>query len=445
MAALLILFAAGAAAAGLHAVGGLMLTPFFGASPFFWSIVVASFPLSMSLGLAAGQVASRYGKKDWPRAHFGAAAASGLLVLAVPIFLAPLTRAILDRNPDALYAPILVTFVLITLPSAVGGAALARILGTRSGRETTNAVLFLSLGGTAGIAVCAPVLLDPASLEPWAAIWMLGAILVVGGVLRLGPVFRILVLVAAAGIIGVFFARPNEVRSLSYRKALEQSWRLRVGEYYLDTAGQRVLDKTEIARRYEEVRSRIAKAGSRPAVAVLLIETLRGMGPVTITGAGLKQILDLYLPDSAKPKVLPFLSRVDSIRSDGKGKVSFSMRWEEDRAAITIEIPADSGDATHLVLQNDFNLTLHVSTVEDTTRTTIDVGPVEVEKAGFFGKHDTYRTPVLIEDAKLFVDAHLLGLSVDSSPRRVVVSARAQAAIGAIQESVLQTIEHEPR
>lgn len=504
-----VILAAGAALLGLHALGGLMLTPFFGATPIFWATVVLSAPLSLSLGLVAGQPAARLAaRRPWvPNAI---AAAAGLLVLAVPVVLAPLSRAILDRDPDSRIAAPLTVLILITIPSAAAAATLpgvvertrprpsnggeqpkprpsgertasrpsggVRASGSASGERTRSSasgeraspsgrtkpdapapeppppppprrsalstpgvpLLLFSLGGIGGIAACAPALLDPDRFQVWIPIWGFGWGLLLTGAFGLGQAFGSVVIILGAALVPVFLGQRNEVRDHAYEKAMKQAWRLGVGRYYLDTAGRRVLDRSEVARKYAALHDSIAYASDKSIAAVLIVETLRTIGPATITGDGLREIFDLYLPVAVKPRVFPIVDKIAAVRSDGKGEIGFSLRRLAPDEDIEVTVPNEQGEPTTIVFTGDFTLSIHVDRVLDETRTTVDFGPLEVEKAGFLSANDTFRTPVQIKDAALFFDAHLLGFNVISRKERVVVLVRAQGSVGGIKTEVLQ-------
>jgi hypothetical protein len=431
-----LLFSAGAAGAGLHALGGLMLTPFFGPSPFFWANVLASLPLSIGLGAALGRAAERW------RAVYGTAAAAGALVVAVPVALAPLARAVLDRDPDSLLAPAAAVLALLTLPSALAAVGAGGAARPHSPKGRGGMVLILAAGGVAGVAASGPSLLDPARLPPWIPLWMLAALLLLAGALGAGGAARVLAPFFALCFGTAFFLFSNEIRGYEYEKALEQAWALRAGRYYLETAGHRVLDRTEVARRYEELRAEIAKGRARSVAAVLVVESLRRMGAVEITGEGLRALLDLHLPAAAKPAVMPLFERVESIRSDGRGTIAFSLRWDREREGarepIEVEIPDNKGGTTTFAFEADFTLTLRVDERPGETRTGIAIGPVEIERAGFFESHDTYKTPVLARNVRPFIDAHILGFSVIERRDAVEVHVQAQGPIGGIEDSVLQ-------
>jgi len=463
MHAFLLVFVAGALAAGLHALGGLMLTPFFGASPFFWANVIVSLPLSLSLGLLLGRPGAR-GAERLPSLPFRIGVGAGILTIAVPIALAPLARAILDRNPDSLLAPIATVLLLLTLPAAAAVGALPAAMALAGGAEpgkggkggkpragaaaraigaivSGGPLLIFSLGAVAGVAAASPTLLDPQRFPPWAAILGLGGVLVVVGASGTGQAARGLALLVAAALAAAFFAAPNEVRTYGYTKALIQGFDLRVGRYYLDTAGRRTLDETDVQRRYEDLRQKIRYAPDKSVAAVLVVETLRGLGAAQLTGPGLLKVLDLYLPDHLKPRIMPLFQAIEAVRSDGKGTVAFALKREAEDDPVEVVVPNEEGQLVTFVFTGDFTLTLLVQPGAEESRTTIDIGPVEVEKAGFFDAHDTHRTPVIVKDAKLFFDAYLLGFTVISRKDRVVLRVRGQGSIGPVQETVLDVID----
>ena len=59
--------------------------------------------------------------------------------------------------------------------------------------------------------------------------------------------------------------------------------------------------------------------------------------------------------------------------------------------------PRVPSETTTFTFLSDFTLSLHVEQADGETRTTIDFGPVEIEKAGLLGRNDTYKTPVVIK------------------------------------------------
>ncbi len=441
--------AAGAAIACLHAVGGLMLTPFFGASPFFWSNVLASYPVSLSVGIVLGSPLRRgRSQKSTPRL----AVLAGLLLLCVPGALAPLARGVLDHDPDALLAPAVTVFCLITLPSAVAAALLPlRARGGRTGKRTLierlvfseGAPLFLfAVGSAVGMLVTAPFLLEAGERPVWPSLWLFGVVLCVFGAVGFGRLGRLCTLGAGSALVAAFLTVPaaGEVRSFAYRKALRSAWDLRVGRYYLDTAGRRVLEQTEALARYDELREKITYASDKTVVAVLIVETLKSMGRVELTGEGLQAGLDLHLPEKAKVWAMPLVEQIGLVRSDGHGRIAFSLRQRLEQEPIRVELPTSTGMLTFL-FTGDFYLQIRVADGERESRTFVDIGPVSVEKAGFLETNDSYETPVLLEDVSFFFDAHLLGLTIVTRPDTVTLLARGQGAIGGVKESVIQVVD----
>lgn len=441
---------AGAVACVLHTLVGFMLTPFFGDEPFFWAHVLASFPLSLGLGLALGQPLRGSGGA----APFRIAAWAGLLATAVPITLAPLTRAILDHNPDAAAAPMIAVALLITLPAAAAaavlGAAGAIRLPKKAGwaqRVATSpqaSVLLFAIGGGLGLLVALPGLAPGEIAAPHTFPLALGVGLALVAAFGLGPRARVLALVGPALCVGFFVTQDNEIKSVEYQSALSSGWRFRVGAYYLNTAGRRALASADVFAEYDALKLRID--GSKRPAAVLVTETLRKMGAVQMTGAGIRRVLDLYLPAEAKPYVVPLLERIQTVRSDGRGTISFALAWDqqENKDEIRITIPTVDDAELTFVFTRDFELSIHVEEDENGTHTNVGIGPVEIEKAGFFESNDTYKTPVRIEDAVLFLDAYLQALRIVSQDGRVVVSVQAQASVGGVTEKVVQVINRTP-
>jgi len=448
MVGLLLLLAAGAVAAGLHAVAGLMLTPFFGASPFFWAHVVASFPLSLALGILLGRPLRR---RSAPATPYRIGAIAGGLCAAVPIALAPCARAILDRNPDAPFAPALAVLVLVTLPAALATAVLptlARAVARKRGllpviiASPGGALLVYAGGGVLGIAACAPALLRGADTPAWALLVGLGVALGIVASLGCPGRQRVLWLGVVLGAGLACGASPSEVKSYEFQKALAQSWTLRVGRYYLRTTGRRVLARTEVLEHWKRLRTEIASGKDVPAV--LIVRTLERMGACRLTGEGLRQILDIYLPERAKAPIMPLLERIETVTSDGRGKVALSLRWDDEEEEIRVALPAGDGEETTFVFTRDPELTIHVDRGERDTVTTISFGPLEIERAGFFEANDTQKTPVRVEDAVLFFDAYLLDLSVVDAPETVTIVVRAQGSVGAPKDKIIKVFRKHP-
>ncbi|MHC4392258.1 MAG: hypothetical protein ACYS22_13225 [Planctomycetota bacterium] len=438
-----LVLAIGAAATGVHAITALMLTPFFGATPWFWSLVLASLPVSIALGVTLGGYLVRR-RRSGPSGE-RIAALSGLVVLCIPQAIGPVARALLDRNPDAALAPVLAVLLLITAPATGICAAIPGAMRPQQRKKkdafSRGGLLLLALGGALGPVLTAPSLLRLIEVPLWTVLWGLGGMLLVASALimrRLRPPF----LAAGLALAGCLVSFPTEVRTYEYRRALERSWSLPVGRYYLDTARQVVLKETDVLRQYEALRSRLRDAPDRKVAAVIVFETLERMGAVQITGEGLRRLLELHLPEEAKPRVLPFFERVESVRSDGRGRIQFSLRWfDDDDDAIRVSVPTVDKETLVFRFRRDFELQIRAERDPDVTRSVMEIGPREVERAGFLEQHDTVKTPVEIEDVALMFDAYLIGLSVTTRGDRVVVRVRAQGAIGGVEEKVIQVID----
>ena len=63
----------------------------------------------------------------------------------------------------------------------------------------------------------------------------------------------------------------------------------------------------------------------------------------------------------------------------------------------------------------------------------LDIGPQLLDKAGLFDVYDRRRTPVMLPNVVLWVDACLLGLTLEDYPEQVVIKATAQGSIGDVQ------------
>jgi len=435
------LFLTGAALSASHLLVGLLLMPFFGQGPFLWANVFAAFILSLGGGLFLWKaIPPRWLTAE--RAPYAFAAAGGLLLSFVPLSIAPVARAVLDGNPDSWFSAVVTTILLLVIPGLPLAAVLPALLSgggrRRSQRRPEAKVAIAMLGASLGIAVCMPALLS-AEVPAAPMLGLLGAALAVLASFEIHMVLRFPVILLSLAAFTGCLVSPGELGSVQYRSALARGFQMRVGRYYLATAGRRVLRGTEIRRRYEDFVGKLEKAPDKPAAAILLVvDTLRALGPVTTTGAGLQSTLSPLVPKAAARFLEPFFERVEELSSDGLGTINFVMKPGMGALPITIPRRPRKGEMSYkLLVKGDFSIAL----IRRGRNTELRIGPHLIQRAGFLEVNETHETPLVIQDVALFVDAHLLGVSIENRPDCIAIRVKAQGSIGGVKNDVVQVVQ----
>lgn len=432
---------AGVALAGSHLLVGLFLTPFFGDGPFLWANIFASFILSLLGGvfIDSSRIQALFKKERCSSLYllFGS-----LWLAATPLILTKVTRGVLDSDPDNLFAAILSCLFLITIPGTLLTGTVPAMIRSRPANQQlkSSKLLFPAfLGGNAlGVFATCPALLS----GQYPALLLLG-------VLAWLPLFfaawtgqgwfRFVTLAGGIALAMTLLFAPGELASLEFRAALRRSYKLHVGRYYLATAGRRVLNDSDIRHEYARIsKSLEGKEDPAAAAIIALSRTLKGLGPVETTGDGLAGTLKQLLSEGTLRYLLPFLESVDKIISDGKGRISFVIKPTMRGQTIIIPEGAVPNEKVFKIqIKDDFSFAF--TQLEQIT--IVRVEPEIIEKAGFLEMNETHQTPLKIQDAAFWVDAHLLGCSIDNSKTRIIIKVKAQGSVGAVTEEVVYVVE----
>ncbi len=439
-------FAAGAALVAHHLLTGVILAPFLGGEAWVWGNVLGSLIVALGAGMLGGDALGRL---------FGGAARSGYRLLAVAAVLivagswaSPrVARAVLDRDPDAPWAPAVVLAALTVIPGTLLAAIIPAMIEASAAAEagspqtvSRRAIRRFALamfGGTAGLGASSFAMRHADEAAVWAQLYVLGGALLVLSLFGLGGTGRALALTLAAAVAGVVLGSKSEIQDPRFQAALSEAFVLRgAGRYYAETCDEKVLSGTQLERHLDKARKRL-QGGDKEIAVLLVCETLKTLGPLNLSGSGLRGLLDIYLPPESKPLILPFIEKIASVQSDGKRlHIKIARSNEDGRAHFTI--PGANGESQEFEIVDDFDLTV-LTPNESTTK--LEIGPQATEKAGLFEFNDTIKTPFKCKHVFAWVDASLLSLTVENGPQQVVVSARAQASISDVKTRVLQVID----
>jgi hypothetical protein len=438
---LFVVVMAGMALAGSHLLVGMLLTPFFGDGPFLWANIFASFLLSLVGGvlLDSSRLQALLPRDRCARLYL----LIGSLWLAItPLIMVTVTRAILDTDPDSYFAALFACLFLLTLPGTfLSGTLPAAIRGRPKSKQLQSSQVLLGAflaGATIGVFMTYPALL----FYQYPTLILLGSLawlpLFFSAWLWTGwPRFGLLVL--GTSLASMLLFAPGELESLEYRTALRRTYKLHVGRYYLATAGRRVLNNTEIRQEYERIAQSL-KGKEDPAAAAIigLVTALKNLGPVETTGQGLSETLKGLISPNTRRYLLPILEPIDKIASDGKGRILLIVKPVQRGKTILIpKLPVAGEQILKLVLKDDLTLAL----TQQERLTVVRIEPEVIQKAGFFEMNETHTSPVKIKDVKFFVDAHVLGCSIENSKTRIVIRVRAQGSVGAVTEQVMHVVE----
>jgi hypothetical protein len=440
---------AGAVLASWVVIAGLLGTPFFNAGAAYWANVIAGLALALGfgyglgdrLGLIAGQSERTPG-----RLAIAAGASVTLSAWALPL----LARAILDRNPDSRFAAVFFALGAIALPgtlvATVVGATTQRPAGdvtsmiSRMQRTLPRRFALAMLGSVIGVALASATTLGAASERVYLFPYALGILLVVAGGVATGAAGRVIAAAVVVGLVGLIWARPSEIQRRDLLAALtDASADAGAGLYYAtsELTPPEVLKGTKVEKQLRMMRTEQRNVDREISI-LLVIETLKRLGAMTISGDGLRQTLELYLSDEAMEPVLPFLRRIASIRSDGQKHfwISIIPQPHEDGARVTMV--NEKGEPQRILFRKDFEIELHEGGTPTEKIDTLTIQP-QVTHSGIV--NDTTETYVVCESVALMFDAWLHAIEVENRTDQVIVRARAQAKIGGVQTQTLQTID----
>jgi hypothetical protein len=437
---------AGGALVLQHLLMGVVLSPFLGSDAFVWGNVLGSLVVSLGLGMLAGEVLGRLFGGN-PRAGYRILALAGLLV-ALGAWASPIVaRFALDMDPDSPWAPAMALGALTVLPGVLLAAVLPGMVEASVRDETGSAqklarsamkrFSLAMLGGIVGLAIASWSLRHADDAKLWAQLYALGALLVGLALVGLGGPGRGLAITAAVGVGTLISLSPSEIQYPRFQAALTEAFEMRgAGRYYAETCPDHVLTGTELARRLKAASKRLDQRDRKIAV-LLVVETLKTLGPLNLSGSGLKNLLDIYLPQESKPLILPFVDKIASVQSDGK-KIHMKITRSNEDGHAHFSIPGKDDEWQEFEILDDFDLIL---TYPDEHTTKLEIGPQVIHPAGFFEWNDTITTPFKCKNVSLFVDASLLALTVENGTDQVILSAVGQAKIGKIRTKALQVID----
>lgn len=433
-------FVAGAALSAFYMFLGLLATPFFGSGTFLWASAFASFLVAVALGLGAGDViAAAAGRKEAARAAPRLALLGGLLAWLAAYLLPVVCRLVLDRDPEWMLAPTAAFLLLTVLPGAllagVGPSVLrARLEAEEDPRHAVRDALrlhgLMALGGIAGVAGCSRALLHADEMIPWLQAYLVGGLMALVSLPYLSARGR---LAGGAGVLGLGLLcalLPSELQTERFKVALDLAWRRGQGAsvYYRVTA---VTGASLTAEGLREVAEGAHRAEAAPESGVIVaVNLLERLGAVEVSGEGLTRSLELLLPPEARPYVIPIFQQFKTVRSDGRGTLTVTIHRTAGQDGARCQIPgAEPGKPLEFRFAGDF--TLKVSHEKNVWQ--LDIGPQLLSKAGLFDVYDRRRTPVMLPNVVLWVDACLLGLTLEDYPEQVVIKATAQGSIGDVQ------------
>jgi hypothetical protein len=445
--------AAGGALAIQHVLTGLLATPFFGSEAFFWGSVFGAFMLSIALGFALGDRLGAF-VGGAPHGPYRLLGLGGLLLAVATWGLPVVARAVLDHDPDSPLAPFAALvpllcvpgFVLASVvPSSVPGLGSAPEPGRSSAdlaRGALRRFALALLGGVLGLGLASWGLRSAEHAKIWAQLAGLGAALVVIAIPGLSRPGKLFAAIALAGLAGLFLGRPSEVQSADFEAALSEEVVLRgAGRYYARTADEHVLTGTELERKLGVAERKLAGADKKIAV-LLVVETVKAMGPLNISGKGLENLLNIYLPETSKPLILPFVGQVRAVRSlvtNTGHRYHFTIERDPRDGLAHFKIPGKNpGDSPQeFEIMDDFDLDVTTEGPNDEV-TKFTIGPQKVE-TGLI--HDTITSPLVAKNVFLLFNASLLSIRIENTPTNVFIKASAQASLGAVQTQLLQSID----
>ncbi|MBI3724047.1 hypothetical protein HY251_08870 [bacterium] len=444
----LLCLVAGVALVVQHALTGLLSAPFFGGDAFVWGNVLGAFVVSLGVGTGFGDrlgaLAGKASHRPWRLLALG----GGLVYLAT--WALPLVaRGVLDRDPDSPLAAAMTFAVILALPGSVLASIVPCVIGElgqdgpgdrlRIARIALRRFALAMLGGLGGLALASFVLRNAADLRVHLWLYGLGASLVAFALVGLGLYGRAAGCAALLLLGSLSFFEPSEIQTSEFRAALTDVLALRgPGIYYANRAEPHVISGTELERKLDIAKAKL-KGNDKKIAVLLVVETLKTMGPLNLSGQGLKSLLDIYLPQQSKPLILPFVDRIESVQSDGRRMRFRIVRGLDHCAHFKMpKGPAAPGEFHEFTITDDFELNVVVEGKEENI-TRLDIGPRHVEPGIV---NDTIKTPFICNNVALgFVDACLLSLVVENGQDQVILRVQAQASVGKIQTQVLQVIE----
>jgi hypothetical protein len=425
---------------------GVVLSPFLGGDAFVWGNVLGSLVVSLGVGMLLGEVLGRvFGGA--PRSGYRILAFAGLQVLLSAWASPAVARFVLDRDPDSPWAPGMILGGLTVFPGLLLAAVVPGMVEASVRNETGSAQTLARtamhrfslamLGGIVGLAVSSWSLRHADDARVWAQLYGLGTLLVVLALFGLGGPGRALSVTLLVAVGAFVVVDPSEIQDPRFKVAVGEELASRgPGRYYAETCPDHVLTGTELERRLRAASKRLDGRDRKIAV-LLVVETLKTLGPLNLSGCGLKNLLDIYLPQESKPLILPFVDKIASVQSDGK-KIHLRITRSPEDARAHFSIPGKDGEWQEFEILDDFDLTI---TAPDERTTKLEIGPQVIHPAGFFEWNDTITTPFKCKNVSFFVDACLLALTVENGKEQVVLSAEGQAKIGKIRTRPLQVID----
>ncbi|MGE0710504.1 MAG: hypothetical protein AB7N76_18125 [Planctomycetota bacterium] len=441
----LLCFVGGAALTAYFVLLGLLATPFFGAGSFLWAMVFAAFLVALAAGQGLGTLLARaMGARNLEHAAPRLAVAGGLLAWASAYLLPEVCRAVLDRDPSFQLAPLVAMVAVSLLPGALIAAIVpsevrVRVAGSE-GKEaaTAQAALrltgLMTLGGVAGILLCAKPLLHADQVDVYVFAYLTGGLLAALGLAFLGLVWRVGGALGIVAMVALCVAKPSELQEEAYAVAMKKSWRANqtASAYYLRTTDSDRLSAAEL-----EAKAKAAAATEKHGVIVTL-EMLDALGAVSVTGEGLCRTLDLMLSPGSKPFLMPIFRQLESVRSDGKGILFCQIKRKKGEEGAKFEVPgANPGEKVQFWFRDDF--TIRMEHTKSTWK--LEFGPITVTPAGVLEFHDTKSTPLRILNVVAWVDASLLGIVIEDQPTQVAIKAVAQGDIGDVKVKDVITLQ----
>ncbi len=316
------------------------------------------------------------------------------------------------------------------------------IVGTISSKVRPSLVMFPLGGALLGAFVASNVLFVALELP----IWVLGAaaggllcLTALTGAATMARVLAILLLAAFAG--GSAFA-PREIMREEFQEAVQTASSEHLAAYYELTRDSQELRPGELQQRIAELRGLVQRSSGDGAVIERVIGLIRNLGKASLTGDGLREIFRSTIEDeSMRTRLLPVADKIQAIRSDGKGRIHFSVTNPElGEDVVRVVVAGDGGDPDQeFVVKSDFYVDLALD--EEARTTTISIGPLVITRAGFFESNDSYETPLVAVNAVGPFDAHLIAVIIEETDDEIVIKAQGQGvSLGPLTTSVLTRV-----
>lgn len=439
----LLCFAGGAGLTAFFVFLGLLATPFFGSGAFLWANVFAGFLLSLAAGHVLGDLLARlFGPRELKLAAPRLAVAGGAGAYLAAYYLPEVCRHILAGDPDWTFAPAAAIVSIAIVPGALLAAIVPSELRVRlddcdaqtMAKSALRLLGLMIMGGVVGIILCAKPVLRADEVDVYLYAYITGALMILLGSAFMGLVGRVVSVALLGCCIALTAARPSEIQSEPFAVALESTWKQGRGgsTYYRRTAVDTLLTAEQL-----RLQTKATQEGKEKPGIILTCEMLMALGPVTVSGEGLRRTLDLLLQPQAKPFVMPFFDNLDAIRSDGRGLLYCTIKRQRGKQGVKFSLPGkEPGEKVELWYRDDF--TIHL--IRSGPIWKMEIGPLTTVHAGIFDLNDTKLTPVRLPNVKLWVDASLLGLIIEDTDEKLALRVVAQGEIGGVKtEEVLTT------